>query len=51
MPCAVQNELNHDDARVLIDQGVKVVAEGANMPTTHEAARLLHSQEIGRAHV
>lgn len=33
MPCATQNELSIDDARALIDNGVRAVAEGANMPT------------------
>jgi glutamate dehydrogenase (NADP+) len=37
MPCATQNELNGDDAKALIANGVKCVAEGANMPSTPEA--------------
>ncbi|WP_306253428.1 NADP-specific glutamate dehydrogenase [Parvularcula sp. IMCC14364] len=37
LPCATQNELNADDAKELIDNGVRVVAEGANMPSTLEA--------------
>lgn len=36
IPCATQNELNGDDAETLIRNGVVVVAEGANMPTTPE---------------
>lgn len=36
-PCATQNELNGDDAKSLTDNGVKVVVEGANMPTTADA--------------
>src|SRR5690606_17098891 len=32
LPCAVQNELNEDDAKTLIKNGVLCVAEGANMP-------------------
>jgi glutamate dehydrogenase (NADP+) len=36
-PCATQNELDGDDARKLIGNGVKVVAEGANMPSTLNA--------------
>jgi glutamate dehydrogenase (NADP+) len=36
MPCATQNELDDKDAKKLIDSGVKVVCEGANMPTTPE---------------
>lgn len=36
LPCATQNELNGDHAAALIRNGVQVVAEGANMPTTPE---------------
>jgi glutamate dehydrogenase (NADP+) len=41
LPCATQNELDADDARRLIDNGCRAVAEGANMPTTPEAIALL----------
>jgi glutamate dehydrogenase (NADP+) len=37
LPCATQNELNGDEAKLLIANGVKCVAEGANMPSTPEA--------------
>lgn len=37
LPCATQNELNKEDAETLIKNGVKLVAEGANMPSTLEA--------------
>jgi glutamate dehydrogenase (NADP+) len=37
LPCATQNELNGEEAKVLISNGVKCVAEGANMPSTPEA--------------
>ena len=37
LPCATQNELALSDAQALIANGVQVVAEGANMPTTIEA--------------
>ena len=37
-PCATQNELDADDAAALINNGVICVAEGANMPSTIEAA-------------
>ncbi len=37
LPCATQNELNGDDAKELLKNGVKCVAEGANMPSTPEA--------------
>ncbi len=36
-PCATQNELNGDEAKALIANGVKLVTEGANMPSTPEA--------------
>lgn len=36
LPCATQNELDVDHARTLVKNGVQVVAEGANMPTTPE---------------
>lgn len=37
LPCATQNEINGDQARTLIANGVKVVSEGANMPCNLEA--------------
>lgn len=37
LPCATQNELDLDAAKILIANGVQLVAEGANMPTTIEA--------------
>ncbi|WP_374014128.1 NADP-specific glutamate dehydrogenase [Pseudoxanthomonas koreensis] len=37
LPCATQNELDEDDARTLVKNGVVCVAEGANMPSTLEA--------------
>ena len=39
-PCATQNEINDKDAMHLIDNGIKLVAEGANMPCTPEAVDL-----------
>lgn len=45
LPCATQNELTGDDARTLIKNGVLAVAEGANMPTTPDAATMF--QEAG----
>ena len=41
LPCATQNELDADGAAALIRNGCQIVAEGANMPTTPNAARLL----------
>lgn len=37
LPCATQNELNAEDAKQLVANGVQAVAEGANMPTTLDA--------------
>ncbi len=41
IPSATQNEIEMDDARALIDNGCKIIVEGANMPVTNEAAELL----------
>ena len=38
LPCATQNELDIDDARTLISNGVRCISEGANMPATIDAA-------------
>ena len=46
LPCATQNELNLEDAKVLVANGVIAVCEGANMPTTREATDYLQSQNI-----
>jgi glutamate dehydrogenase (NADP+) len=46
LPCATQNELNLDDAKTLVKNGVIAVAEGANMPTTLEATQYLISNGI-----
>ncbi len=37
LPCATQNEINGESAALLVKNGCKVVAEGANMPSTPEA--------------
>lgn len=46
MPCATQNELDATSAQALIDNGVLVVAEGANMPSTPEAVELLRKHGV-----
>jgi len=46
LPCATQNELSGDEAQTLIKNGVKCVAEGANMPSTPEAIEALHAARI-----
>ena len=45
LPCATQNELNLEDAKMLVANGVMTVCEGANMPTTLDATK--YFQENG----
>jgi glutamate dehydrogenase (NADP+) len=45
-PCATQNELDRDDARRLVENGCIAVTEGANMPCTPEAVRLLQDAGV-----
>ncbi len=45
-PCATQNELGENCAKMLIENDVKIVAEGANMPTTPEAIELFVNNNI-----
>jgi glutamate dehydrogenase (NADP+) len=45
-PCATQNELNLTDAKKLLDNGMILLAEGANMPTTPDALELLMEKKI-----
>ncbi len=46
LPCATQNELNLDDAKALVANGVKGVFEGANMPTTLDATKYLQENGV-----
>lgn len=46
LPCATQNELGLEDAKMLVKNGCFAVAEGANMPTTLEATEYLQQQGI-----
>ena len=46
MPCATQNELDEDDAKALLDNGVICVAEGANMPSTIGAVNAFIAAKI-----
>jgi glutamate dehydrogenase (NADP+) len=46
LPCATQNELDASDAQTLLKNGVKCVAEGANMPTTMEAIKVFESNGV-----
>nr|WP_295605622.1 NADP-specific glutamate dehydrogenase [uncultured Methanobrevibacter sp.] len=46
LPCATQNELQLEDAKALVANGVTAVAEGANMPTTIEATEYLQENGV-----
>ena len=46
LPCATQNELNLDSAKTLVANGVKVVGEGANMPTTLDATKFFQDNGV-----
>ncbi len=46
LPCATQNELNGDQAATLIRNGVKAVAEGANMPTTPDGVQAFQAAGV-----
>ncbi|MDO5747817.1 MAG: NADP-specific glutamate dehydrogenase [Actinomycetaceae bacterium] len=46
LPCATQNELNDKDAKRLIENGVKAVSEGANMPSTPDAVDMFQEADV-----
>ncbi|WMI69227.1 NADP-specific glutamate dehydrogenase [Mangrovimonas sp. YM274] len=46
LPCATQNELNGEDAKMLLKNGCICVSEGANMPSTKEAITEFHKAKI-----
>ncbi|TDQ28483.1 NADP-specific glutamate dehydrogenase [Tenacibaculum caenipelagi] len=46
LPCATQNELNGEEAKVLVENGCVCVAEGANMPSTPEAIEVFQKAKI-----
>ena len=46
LPCATQNELQLEDAKALVTNGVTMVCEGANMPTTLEATKYLQENGV-----
>ncbi len=45
-PCATQNELDLEDAKTLVSNEVRLVAEGANMPTVPDAVRLFQDEGV-----
>jgi len=46
LPCATQNELTLEDAKILVANGVMAVAEGANMPTTADATEYFQTHRV-----
>jgi glutamate dehydrogenase (NADP+) len=46
MPCATQNEVNEEEAKMLVANGVIAVAEGANMPSTPGAVKVFQDAKI-----
>jgi len=46
LPCATQNELDGEEAKVLLSNGVMCIAEGANMPCTPEAIEEFHKGKV-----
>ena len=46
LPCATQNEIDKQSAELLIKNGVKFVAEGANMPSTLEAIEIFQRNNV-----
>jgi glutamate dehydrogenase (NADP+) len=46
LPCATQNELNEEDAKKLVSNGVICVGEGANMPCTPEAIEVFQKAKV-----
>lgn len=45
-PCATQNEINESDAQHLVNNGIKVICEGANMPSTNDAINIFENNNI-----
>jgi glutamate dehydrogenase (NADP+) len=46
LPCATQNELDGEEAKVLLSNGIMCIAEGANMPCTPEAIEEFHKGKV-----
>ncbi len=46
LPCATQNEISGKAAEILVKNGCKYVAEGANMPSTPEAVEIFHNSGV-----
>jgi glutamate dehydrogenase/leucine dehydrogenase len=46
LPCATQNEINEDEAKILVGNGCVAVSEGANMPSTPEAVEVFLKAKV-----
>ena len=46
LPCATQGEIDEESAKILVKNGVKVVSEGANMPSTLEAIKIFQDNNV-----
>ncbi|WP_408014880.1 NADP-specific glutamate dehydrogenase [Ruoffia halotolerans] len=46
LPCATQNEINEEQAQRLVDNGIKFVAEGANMPSHTNAVKVFKENKL-----
>ena len=46
LPCATQNEIDAESAAILVENGVKAVGEGANMPSTPEAIEIFQKNGV-----
>lgn len=46
IPSATQNEVNEDDAKLMVGNGIKYIVEGANMPLTAEAIDYIHEHRV-----
>ncbi len=46
MPCATQNEINEEAAKAMVANGVLAICEGANMPTTPEAIKVIQNAKL-----
>ncbi len=48
-PCATQNEINEKDARNMVNNGIELVAEGANMPCDNDAIEIFNEAGVNYA--
>ena len=46
LPCATQNEINEESAKILVQNGIIAVGEGANMPSTLEAIKVFLDNHV-----